>query len=106
MTPTSPAMLRRSMSGNNGLNALANSSSGILRRQDVTGSTNVGATGCTNTPAMANSAYRANLVSHFTEDLEFRRKVERNMEDGRSDSTSILPLFFLVLRGPPISYRN
>lgn len=67
------------MSGNAGLNTLGNSSSGIIRRQEQTNNTNPSG------QPMGNAAYRASLVSHFTEDLDRRRRVERNIEEGRSD---------------------
>ena len=76
-------MLRRSMSGNSGLNNLATSSSGIIRtRPDQMGHSNTSTT----SGSLGNAAYRASLVSHFTEDLDRRRRVERNFEEGRSDS--------------------
>ena len=85
LAPGSPGLLRRSMSGNAGLNTLGNSSSGIIRRPEQTNNTN-------NPAPLGNAAYRASLVSHFTEDLDRRRRVERNIEEGRSDSKIRLPV--------------
>jgi hypothetical protein len=73
------------MSGNAGLNTLGNSSSGIIRRPEQTNNT-------PNQAPLGNAAYRASLVSHFTEDLDRRRRVERNIEEGRSDSKIRLPV--------------
>jgi len=85
LAPGSPGLLRRSMSGNAGLNTLGNSSSGIIRRPEQTNNT-------PNQAPLGNAAYRASLVSHFTEDLDRRRRVERNIEEGRSDSKIRLPV--------------
>lgn len=87
-------MLRRSMSGNSGLNNLAmNPSSGVhFRRSDQTGGTMMGLLSNNNTGASTggnNAAYRASLVSHFAEDLDRRRRQERMMEDGRSESMAL-----------------
>lgn len=76
-------MLRRSMSGNSGLNNLANSS-GVVRRseRDGTGANaNVSSGG-------ADAAYRASLVSHYAEDLDRRRRVERAVEESRTDGSN------------------
>ena len=77
LAPASPGLLRRSMSGNAGLNTLANSSSAILRRSDQGASSGNGNN-------MGNAAYRASLMSHYAEDLDRRRRAERAVEEGRT----------------------
>ena len=86
-------MLRRSMSGNSGLNnmgGLGNSSSMIRRpnEQRDNMSNNAGVS-----PGGNQQAYRASLVSHYAEDLDRRRRAERAIEecrtDGSTDSSSI-----------------
>lgn len=68
------------MSGNTGLNQLTNNSPGVIRRnndRDGLGR-NASVGGST-------AAYRASLVSHYAEDLERRRRVERVIEDSRNN---------------------
>jgi hypothetical protein len=80
----SPGMLRRSMSGNSGLNNLANSSSFVRRNNERDGmGNNVGVS-----PGGSNAAYRASLVSHYAEDLDRRRRAERAVEDIRTDGSN------------------
>jgi len=62
------------MSGNAGLNTLANSSSAILRRSDQGANSGNGNN-------MGNAAYRASLMSHYAEDLDRRRRAERAVEE-------------------------
>lgn len=76
-------MLRHSMSGNSGLNNLANSSSFSRRGNDQDGMGNsVGVR-----PGGSNAAYRASLVSHYAEDLDRRRRAERAVEEKLTDGS-------------------
>lgn len=81
----SPSMGRRSMIDNSGISPLANFSnlSTNSRKNEQSGSDvcmfNVG-----------NAAYRANLVSHFAEDLERRRRAEKVIDECRSDGIIIV----------------
>lgn len=82
-------MLRRSMSGNSGLNTLAgnpNSPRRFERERD----------GYNGNPCVGgpNAAYRASLVSHYAEDIERRRRAERNFEDRSSDRNEFLVFHF------------
>jgi len=80
-------MLRRSMSGNTGLNTLAQTSGGMIRRNDSSGKLYMNPNGNSNGPSNGSStdgskaAYRANLVSHFAEDLDRRRRIEKHIEE-------------------------
>ena len=78
------------MSGNAGLNTLANSSSAILRRVDQ------GASG--NGPNLGNAAYRASLMSHYAEDLDRRRRAERAVEEGRAERNTLISIHSFIFQ--------
>lgn len=87
-------MIRRSMSGNSGLNNLANSSSFVRRNNDRDGmGNNVGVT-----PGGNNAAYRASLVSHYAEDLDRRRRAERAVDDIRTDGSKLIYFKVAVIK--------
>lgn len=75
-------MLRRSMSGNLSLNTSLAATSGVVRRNDPSGSGGNAGMGSSGSKA----AYRVSLVSHYAEDLDRRRRQERMFEDGRTES--------------------
>lgn len=71
------------MSGNSGLNNLANSSGFARRNADQDGMGN-------NASARSggnSAAYRASLVSHYAEDLDRRRRAERAVEEKLTDGS-------------------
>ena len=74
LTPSSPGLLRRSMSGN----TLATATSAIRRQEQERSSAN-------NSSNVGNAAYRASLVSRYAEDLDRRRRAERAAEEGRTE---------------------
>ena len=75
LAPGSPGLLRRSMSGN----TLTNATSAIRRQEQDRANVNSGSN-------VGNAAYRASLVSRYAEDLDRRRRAERAIEDGRTES--------------------
>ena len=79
-------MLRRSMSGNSGLNNLANSSN-VMRRNNDRDRDGMGNNAGVS-PGGSNAAYRASLVSHYAEDLDRRRRAERAVEEYRGDGST------------------
>ena len=79
-------MLRRSMSGNSGLNNLANSSN-VMRRNNDRDRDGMGNNAGVS-PGGSNAAHRASLVSHYAEDLDRRRLSERAVEEYRGDGST------------------
>ena len=80
------------MSGNSGLNNLANTSAVMRRNNDRDGMGNtVGVS-----PGGSNAAYRASLLSHYAEDLDRRRRAERAVEECRSEGSKFFKVGLLL----------